>query len=88
MPAADTAPTKFGEIVGKQSGTRWKVQPTVDMLGHKATLYVSPDTGLRGMLIATGEPLTNVHIVIATEANTNSWSHKASFKNSGTEQAP
>jgi hypothetical protein len=64
------------EIVGEKSGTRWAVHPPVDMLGNQATLYESPETGLRGMLIATGEPLSNVHVVIATEANTNEWSHK------------
>jgi len=63
-------------VVGEKSGTRWIVHPTIDMLGHKATLYESPATGLRGMHIATGEPLTNVHIVIATEADTNGWSNK------------
>lgn len=66
----------MGEVIGEKSGTKWAVHPPVDMFGNQATLYVSPETGLRGMLIATGEPLSNVHVVIATEANTNAWSHK------------
>lgn len=64
------------EVLGGKSGTRWRVSPAVSMLGSAATLYESPETGLRGMLIATPEPLSSVHVVIATEAETNGWAHK------------
>ena len=30
----------------------------------------------RGMLVQTDEPLCSLHVVLATEADTNDWSHK------------
>ena len=39
-------------------------------------LYESAATGLRGLLIETGEPLCSLHCVIATESDTHDWTHK------------
>ena len=44
--------------------------------GAKLSAYKSASTGLRAILAATDEPLCSLHVAIATEADTNSWSHK------------
>ena len=49
---------------------------SVKVLGNELVLLESKHTGLRGIVIATGEPLCNLHVVVATEADTNEWSHK------------
>ena len=41
-----------------------------------ARQYVSSKTGLRAMLIQTDEPICALQLVLATEADTNEWSHK------------
>ena len=42
----------------------------------KIEVFESKETGLRGMLVQTDEPLCSLHVVLATEADTNDWSHK------------
>ena len=42
----------------------------------KIEVFESKQTGLRGMLVQTDEPLCSLHVVLATEADTNDWSHK------------
>lgn len=65
------------KIVGPSSGTVWTQHPTTTLLlSNTATYYESPKTGLRGVAIETGEPLCSLHVILATEADTNSYSHK------------
>ena len=54
----------------------WSAGPAIDVTGGKVKAYVSPTSGLRALLIQTDEPLCSLHVVIATEADTNEWSHK------------
>jgi hypothetical protein len=44
--------------------------PPLDACGTSFKIYVSEKTGLRGMLMETGEPLCSLHVVIATESDT------------------
>jgi len=60
---------------GPSSGTKWIVSETV-LLSNPTTLVQSPETGLRGLVVATGEPLCSLHVVISTCATTDSYAHK------------
>ena len=62
-------------VKGSLSGTNWSTTSTT-LLSHRATLLKSPTTGLRGLVISTGEPLCTLHVIIATCATTNSYSHR------------
>lgn len=71
IPAADTS------VAGPSgSKTNWVVSRPPPLLSNPTTCYRSPDTGLRGVAISTGEPLCSLHVVIATESNTCDYSHK------------
>ena len=48
----------------------------LEVTGGKVKSFTSPTTGLKALLIETDEPLCSLHVVIATEADTNEWSHK------------
>lgn len=50
--------------------------PPLHACGTTMRVYVSKATGLRGMLMETGEPLSQLHVVIATESDTHDWTHK------------
>ena len=54
----------------------WTAGPAIDVTGGKVCAFTSPTTGLRALLIETDESLCSLHVVIATEADTNAWSHK------------
>ena len=54
----------------------WSAGPEIEVTGGKVRAYVSRTSGLRALLIQTDEPLCSLHVVIATEADTNEWSHK------------
>ena len=54
----------------------WRKCGSVTVPGAELHSYVSSATGLRFMLVKTDEPLCSLHIAIATEADTNEWSHK------------
>ena len=59
------------------SADHWRRFPPTEVIdGCRAVLYESKSTGLRGVLVETGEPLCSLHVAIATEADTNEWSHK------------
>lgn len=44
--------------------------------GAQLKAFQSSETGLRAVLIKTSEPICRVYVAIATEAETNEWSHK------------
>ena len=50
--------------------------PSITVNGTTFRLYESNKTGLRGLLMETGEPLCNIQCVIATESDTHDWTHK------------
>lgn len=50
--------------------------PKLTAAGTNFTLVESDITGLRGLLVETGEPLCRLHAVIATESDTEDWTHK------------
>eukprot|EP00929_Paragymnodinium_shiwhaense_P095329 TRINITY_DN56406_c0_g1_i1.p1 TRINITY_DN56406_c0_g1~~TRINITY_DN56406_c0_g1_i1.p1 ORF type:complete len:1111 (+),score=243.87 TRINITY_DN56406_c0_g1_i1:93-3425(+) len=54
----------------------FKVYPPLACAGTTFRLYESEKTGLRGLLMETGEPLCNLHVVLATESDTHDWTHK------------
>ena len=54
----------------------WIRSPEYTVAGGVVRVYTSSVTGLRGLLVVTDEPLCSLHVVIATEADTNDWSHK------------
>jgi len=74
-PPATTGSTSTRTTTGIVSGTEWTSVDST-LLSNAATLYQSPNTGLRGLAVSTGEPLCSLHVIIATEAPTNSYSHK------------
>ena len=49
---------------------------TVTVPGAKLSTFTSSSTGLRAILAETDEPICALHVAIATEADTNDWSHK------------
>ena len=54
----------------------WRKCGSVTVPGAELHSYVSSATGLRALLAKTDEPLCSMHMAIATEADTNDWSHK------------
>jgi Zn-dependent M16 (insulinase) family peptidase len=54
----------------------WIASTPIDVTGGRVLVFTSPATGLRALLIQTDESLCSLHVVIATEADTNDWSHK------------
>ena len=54
----------------------WIRSPEYAVAGGLVRVYTSSVTGIRGLLVVTDEPLCSLHVVIATEADTNDWSHK------------
>ena len=50
--------------------------PPLTSAGTTYRLYESRTTGVRGILMETGEPLCSIHAVIATESDTHDWTHK------------
>ena len=54
----------------------WIRSPEYTVAGGLVRVYTSSVTGIRGLLVVTDEPLCSLHVVIATEADTNDWSHK------------
>ena len=54
----------------------WIRSPEYTVAGGQVRVYTSSVTGIRGLLVVTDEPLCSLHVVIATEADTNDWSHK------------
>ena len=54
----------------------FKKSPTYTIAGGAVTCFRSEKTGLTGVLVVTDEPLCSLHVAIATEADTNDWSHK------------
>ena len=59
-----------------QADDNWIRSPEYTVAGGRVRVYTSSVTGLRGLLVVTDEPLCSLHVVIATEADTNDWSHK------------
>ena len=55
---------------------KFRAFPPATVSGITFRLYESHKTGLRGLLMETGEPLCNIHCVIATESDTHEWTHK------------
>lgn len=60
----------------KEAGSTWRKVGSVTVPGADLHSYVSSATGLRALLAKTDEPLCSMHMAIATEADTNEWSHK------------
>ena len=54
----------------------WVRSAEYTVAGGLVRVYTSSVTGIRGLLVVTDEPLCSLHVVIATEADTNDWSHK------------
>lgn len=50
--------------------------PPLTISGTTFRLFESDQTGLRGLLMETGEPLCSIHVAIATESDTHDWTHK------------
>ena len=50
--------------------------PPLQAAGTTFKMYESKKTGLRGLLMETGEPLCSLHVVIGTESDTFDWTHK------------
>jgi len=48
----------------------------LQLTGMTVRVYESETTGLRAMLLETGEPLCSLHVVIGTESDTSEWTHK------------
>ena len=56
--------------------SRFNKVGTTSVPGATLKAFSSPATGLRAILAETDEPLCSLHVAIATEADTNDWSHK------------
>ena len=50
--------------------------PALKSGGTTYRLYESRVTGIRGLLMETGEPLCSIHVAIATESDSHDWTHK------------
>ena len=63
---------------GESAASELIALPPVVVPGTPITArqYISAATGLRAMLIQTDEPICSMQLVLATEADTNEWSHK------------
>jgi len=66
----------MSESVDIPSASTWRRAGSVSVPGAELHSYVSSATGLRAVLAKTDEPLCSMHMAIATEADTNEWSHK------------
>ena len=58
------------------SDSSWRKCSSVTVPGAELHSYTSSATGLRAVLAKTDEPLCAMHLAIATEADTNDYSHK------------
>ena len=54
----------------------WAEATRCNIPGANLRYYVSDLHGVRAILADTDEPIAQLHIVLATEADTNDWSHK------------
>uniref|UniRef100_A0A7S3AM44 Uncharacterized protein n=1 Tax=Haptolina ericina TaxID=156174 RepID=A0A7S3AM44_9EUKA len=57
------------------NSTQRRLRVSLDTSAARISTYQTP-AGVRAILVQTDEPLCSLHVAIATEADTNAWSHK------------
>ena len=66
----------MSEASKQPADSTWRMCGSVTVPGAELRYYFSSATGMRALLAKTDEPLCSMHMALATEADTNDWSHK------------
>lgn len=77
LPLAVPSPTSSQPCSRRpMSASHFTRLEPLSVAGSTLRVFESTKTGLRAMLMETGEPLCSLYVVVGTESNTCDWTHK------------